>query len=79
MTNTSDITTQLRSLADALAMGEWIALKEICASAADEIERLREERDEARREVCELLYNRQGGWPKEHATERGWDCFREGT
>ena len=39
---------------------------------------LRAERDEARREVCELLYNRQGGWPKEHANERGWDCFKEG-
>ena len=37
------------------------------------------ERDEARREVCELLYNRQGGWPKEHANERGWDCFKENT
>ena len=42
-----------------------------------EVERLTTERDEARREVCELLYNRQGGWPKEHATERGWDCFKE--
>lgn len=45
--------------------------------AIAEIERLRAERDEARREVCELLYNRQGGWPKEHANERGWDCFKE--
>ena len=44
-----------------------------------EVERLTTERDEARREVCELLYNRQGGWPKEHATERGWDCFKENT
>ena len=43
-----------------------------------EVERLTTERDEARREVCELLYNRQGGWPKEHANERGWDCFKEG-
>ena len=42
-----------------------------------EVERLTTERDEARREVCELLYNRQGGWPKEHANERGWDCFKE--
>ena len=40
-----------------------------------EVERLTTERDEARREVCELLYNRQGGWPKEHANERGWDCY----
>lgn len=47
--------------------------------AAEEIGRLRAERDEARREVCELLYNRQGGWPKEHANERGWDCFKENT
>ena len=52
--------------------------------AIAEIKRLRQEnatltaeRDEARREVCELLYNRQGGWPKEHANERGWDCFKE--
>ena len=52
-------------------------LSPICQEAADEIERLRAERDEARREVCELLYNRQGGWPKEHAIERGWDCFKE--
>ena len=44
-----------------------------------EVERLTTERDEARREVCELLYNRQGGWPKEHANERGWDCFKENT
>ena len=42
-----------------------------------ELDKLTRERDEARREVCELLYNRQGGWPKEHATERGWDCFKE--
>ena len=61
------------------------ARNEEAAAAADEIEllreeaeRLRAERDEARREVCELLYNRQGGWPKEHATERGWDCFEKG-
>ena len=54
--------------------------------AIAEIKRLRQEnatltaeRDEARREVCELLYNRQGGWPKEHANERGWDCFKENT
>ena len=51
----------------------------ICQEAADEIKRLLAERDEARREVCELLYNRQGGWPKEHANERGWECFKENT
>ena len=41
--------------------------------AADEIERLRKERDEARREVCELkLVNAY-----DYATDRGWDCFKE--
>lgn len=50
------------------------------SEAADEIERLREERDEARREVCKLT----GGWitrygqePQRLAIERGWDCFKE--
>ena len=51
----------------------------LAAWSCREIDRITAERDEARREVCELLYNRQGGWPKEHATERGWDCFKEKT
>ena len=43
--------------------------------AADEIERLRKERDDARREVCELkLVNAY-----DYATDRGWDCFKEAT
>jgi hypothetical protein len=50
----------------------------VLSEAIVELSNLRAERDEARREVCELLYNRQGGWPKEHANERGWDCFKEG-
>ena len=38
-----------------------------------EIERLRKERDDARREVCELkLVNAY-----DYATDRGWDCFKE--
>ena len=50
--------------------------------AADEIERLRAERDEARREVCQLMraddYNAPfDGTVFECATHRGWDCFKE--
>ena len=44
--------------------------------AADEIERLRNERDEARREVC----GSDGGTIGEamlDAEQRGWDCFKE--
>ena len=45
--------------------------------AADEIERLRAERDEARREVCESDTDTHGGALLE-AERRGWDCFKEG-
>jgi hypothetical protein len=55
-----------------------------CNEAADEIERLRQERDEARREVCHLMrsddYNEPfDGTVFEYATHRGWDCFKENT
>jgi hypothetical protein len=42
--------------------------------AADEIERFRAERDEARREILESLHpNRR----QAYADARGWDCFKE--
>ena len=49
--------------------------------AADEIERLRHERDEARREVCELRTDIGFSRPMasrvaEFAASRGWDCFQ---
>ena len=55
-----------------------------CIEAANEIERLRKERDEARREVCHLMrsddYNEPfDGTVFEYAIHRGWDCFKENT
>lgn len=55
---------------------------EICREAADEIERLRSERDQARREVCSM--NETGlrmneSDKKREAKRRGWDCFKENT
>ena len=56
--------------------------------AADEIELLRKERDEARREVCGLLVACHTDPDDEkpdpnlkhvHAEIRGWDCFKENT
>ena len=52
--------------------------------AADAIARLTAERDEARREVCELMrpdeYNEPfDGTVFEYAAHRGWDCFKENT
>jgi hypothetical protein len=52
--------------------------------AADEIERLRDERDEARREVCHVfetnLFRDAGMFrtASSVAIERGWDCYEEG-
>ena len=45
----------------------------MCA-AADEIERLTTERDEARREVLNSMHP---DLRKSHAAARGWDCFKE--
>jgi hypothetical protein len=51
-----------------------------CIEAANEIEHLRKERDEARREVCHLMrsddyYEPFDGTVFEYAKSRGWDCF----
>ena len=53
-----------------------------CIEAANDIERLRKERDEARREVCHLMrsddYNEPfDGTVFEYAIHRGWDCFKD--
>jgi hypothetical protein len=52
---------------------------QFCHEALDaqrEIERLRAERDEARREVCDMEGETAGGALLE-ARKRGWDCFKE--
>ena len=56
-----------------------------CSEAADEIERLRKERDEARREWCiqSIEAQKENRAPvrilaKKLAEDiRGWDCFKE--
>ena len=35
------------------------------------------ERDEARREVCNLIDAHSQLWCKDIATHRGWDCFKD--
>jgi hypothetical protein len=52
---------------------------QFCAEALDaqrEIETLRAERDEARREVCDMEGETAGGALLE-ARKRGWDCFND--
>jgi regulator of replication initiation timing len=49
----------------------------------EQIKRLREERDAARREVCHWMNTDESGCikhgSKETAITRGWDCFKEET
>jgi len=41
--------------------------------------RLRAERDEARRMVCEWHSGLRVQHPQDYAKRRGWDCFKEAT
>jgi hypothetical protein len=47
--------------------------------AIKEIERLREERDEARRLYCVMQDGNDGMTCKDWADRKGWDCFKENT
>ena len=80
MSTDNDFVARLRIRWD--AMGDMA--NDERAAAATEIERLRKERDEARREVCkleaELPEDRVRVWnaarsPNDLAAKRGWDCF----
>jgi hypothetical protein len=65
-----DIVTQLRANSECLAPS-------IMLEAADTIERLREERDDARREVCEWCGLFTNESPQGVAVKNNWDCFNE--
>ena len=60
---------------------------ELVSEAADEIERLRGERDEARRKCCEFVAEERARnlplgieqTPQDVADAMGWDCFKEAT
>jgi hypothetical protein len=71
VTDAGDIVARLRAV-----LNHDRAVELMSREAADEIERLRNERDEARREVC-VLMQRTGFLRGDYADERGWDCFNE--
>ena len=64
-----DIVTQLRMNSECLAPS-------IMLDAADTIEHLRKERDEARRELCRWAF-KMPQLQRKLATDRGWDCWKE--
>lgn len=65
-----DIVTRLRE-----SDGGYF-MRQMFTEAADEIERLRAERDEARRMVCGLDADIMED-QIEYAKHRGWDCFEK--
>ena len=82
MSDKQDIVEQLRLWSEELkSLSRWTSGKlkfpqriTLIGEAADEIERLRRERDEARREACRGF---DPCFPEQIAKQRGWDCFKE--
>jgi hypothetical protein len=71
----SDLVDRLRRLADTRRRGHSVH-PDVLREAANAIDNLTAERDEARREVCNLMYQR--GFPTgDYAKGRGWDCYEE--
>ena len=79
--------TDLNDLAAIARTTKSTRYRRALASATAEIERLRKERDEARREVCAFVSGRYSkdvvtldrSAAIEEAKHRGWDCFKENT
>ena len=78
---TNDIVVRLRLWSDNAKEQDADEIVVGLCKAADEIERLRAERDEARREWCRLWGHTQGRnvAPTQAARLRAWDCFKENT
>ena len=68
--------------ADVINAIEHLGHVETLRGRLEEIERLRNERDEARREVCQAR-TESTGWHygdkacKDYASRRRWDCFKK--
>ena len=73
-----DIVARLRLYAQKQRETKSSVLGLLLSDAADEIERLRAERDEARRLWCIDIGELYSSSPLSLAKERGWDCFKEG-
>jgi hypothetical protein len=70
-----DIVTRLRKEIAKRERPYPVELLPELQEAADEIERLRAERDEARREICMAKAQTTLHALAEYAKSRGWDCF----
>jgi hypothetical protein len=75
-----------RDIIEVLREDAGLIRPNLLTDAADAIERLTAERDEARRQFCELmsadygdahLHDDIGEIPRKIASGFGWDCFKE--
>jgi len=62
---------------DMLELSMWRDGNIMHGNCIEDMNKLKEERDEARREVCELASRPYIKHAYEYAHERGWDCFQE--
>ena len=69
---TDDMVTRLRVWSDNAKEQDATEIVAGLRQAADEIERLRKERDEARWRLCKVLGDIRDVWGDEIAIEKGW-------
>jgi hypothetical protein len=79
MINENDTVDRLRIWADGMEKQNSVSVSVLMNNAADEILRLRDERDEARREVCMTWEAVTARDSRDVAADKGWDCFKENT
>jgi hypothetical protein len=70
-----DVAYELRELSKNTSLSPEII--NIISHGYARICELERERDEARREVCNLIDAQSQLWCKDVAKHRGWDCFKE--
>ena len=61
------------------AIKEIERLRRDYSCICNQMRRMMEERDEARREICRMVFASGGIRPAEYARTIGWDCFKENT
>jgi hypothetical protein len=62
---------------DMLELSMWRDGNIMHENCIEDMNKLKAERDEARREVCELASRPYIKHAYEYAHERGWDCYKE--
>ena len=76
MSKPTNNVSRLATIAKMMEDGNWYSSAKVVLAAADEIERLTAERDEARRMICRLHFT-SAELQHDFAKAKGWDCFNQ--